>query len=155
MLFWKTSELPLNKSQVVMRENQNIIGQPEFINKNELREEIQSFKNFAFKKNMIQLSIAMILGASFNDVVGSISNNLIMPLVNAVLAHTGSDWRNAVWQPTTNIAIEYGKFIGSFIDFLLTALVLYIVFKKVIMPIWSKYTFDNEVATQRKARIHI
>lgn len=123
-------------------EQRNLLGQMPLLEKRELKEEIQSFHKFAFQKSMIQLSIALILGAAFNKVVEAISNHLVMPIINAVLSHTGTSWREAVWQPVKGIAIEHGAFLGAFVDFLLTALVLYIVFKKIIVPLWSKYIPD-------------
>jgi len=126
------------------RHHTGLFEQAEFIDKDDLKEEIRSFHAFAFKKNMLQLSIAMILGAAFNEVVGSISQNLVMPVINAVLSRTGNEWREAIWQPTQNIAIEYGAFLGAFVDFLLTALILYLIFKKVIIPLWSKYIPQEE-----------
>jgi large conductance mechanosensitive channel len=126
------------------KQRTELLGQTEFVDKEELKEEVQSFQKFAFQKNMIQLSIALILGTAFNDVVGAITKNLVMPIINAALSHTGTSWRDAVWQPAEDIAIEYGAFLGAFMDFLLTALILYIVFRKIIVPVWTKYIPQDE-----------
>ncbi len=44
----------------------------------------QEFKGFAFKGNMIDLAIAVVIGAAFGDVIKSLVSNVIMPLVNHV-----------------------------------------------------------------------
>lgn len=116
----------------------------ELLDREEIAKEVESFKDFAFKKNMIEMSIAFILGGAFNQVITSVSQNLIMPIVNAILSHTGDSWRAATWQLSENIVIEYGQFLGSFIDFLITAIVLYIIFVKVVKRIWESYAKPKE-----------
>jgi len=104
--------------------------------KEEAQEELSKFKRFAFQGSMIQMAVAFILGAAFKNVVTSISENLIMPVINYVinwlLCTTGSEWRKVSWTPVEDMTFEVGKFIGSFIDFLIIAIILYIVWKKIL-----------------------
>lgn len=102
--------------------------------------EINNFKKFAFKGKMIEMSIAFILGAYFQKAVEGISNHLIMPIINFALMTTGSDWRTIVWSPITGMTFEIGQFMGIFFDFFLTAIILYIIFHKVIPRI-----FQNQI----------
>ena len=112
-----------------------------FVDREDLEKEISSFKAFAFKKNMLELSIAFILGGAFNKVVTSISQNLIMPVVNMlaglVNSKTGTDWRKLTIEPLEGLHLEVGEFLSSFFDFMLTALVLYIIFTKIIRKVWA------------------
>lgn len=97
-----------------------------------LKEEFDQFKKFAFKGDMIKISIGIILGNSFNSVVQSISNNIIMPIVNFLISQTGSNWRDLEFEIAKGIKIEIGKFLGSTVDFLLIAIFLYIIYIKLL-----------------------
>lgn len=109
-----------------------------FIAESEVKQEIRDFKDFAFKKNILELTAAVIIGNSFNKVIASLSENLIMPIVNAILSHTGHTWREATWKASEHVTIEYGKFLSTSIDFLITTVILYILFMKMINPIWKR-----------------
>lgn len=99
------------------------------------RKEYQNFKAFAFKGEMVQLAIAFILGAAFKTAVSGLSNNIIMPFLNYIIAKTGTDWREQTWEPVNGMIFKVGEFAGAFIDFFLIAIVLYIVFTKVLKPL--------------------
>ncbi len=102
------------------------------------KEEYEGFKKFAFKKNMIELAIAFILGGAFQKVVQSISGNLIMPLLQYLLNKTGNNWREYTFAPIEGLNLEIGEFFGSFVDFILIAAVLYILFVKIGSQIIEK-----------------
>jgi large conductance mechanosensitive channel len=115
--------------------------------KNELKEGVESlvgkkeydqFKKFAFKGHMIQMAIAFMMGAAFNSVIKSISENLIMPVINFGLSKTGEDWRQFTYMPTEGLTLEIGKFCSAFVDFFLISLVLYIFYVKLLKPIWEE-----------------
>jgi large conductance mechanosensitive channel len=101
------------------------------------KNEIEEFKKFAFKGHMIQMAIAFILGASFNSVVKSISENIIMPIITFGLDKTGDNWREITWTPFEGLTLELGKFCGAFVDFFLIALVLYVLYVKLLRPFWK------------------
>jgi large conductance mechanosensitive channel protein len=113
-----------------------------------LKEEFDQFKKFAFKGDMIKISIGIILGNSFNAVVQSISNNIIMPIVNFLISKTGSNWRNLEFEIAEGIKIEIGKFLGSTVDFLLVAIFLYIIYIK----IFGKFFIDDDKNFQKTLR---
>ena len=70
------------------------------INKNFIKkEDIEQYKNFAFKEDMLKMSIAFILGSSFNKVVTGISDSILMPLINFIIIQTGDYWRKWNWEP--------------------------------------------------------
>ncbi len=109
----------------------------EFISKEEVREELNEFAQFAFKKNMIELTIAVVLGTAFNKVIKGVSEHILMPIINMALSNTGESWRDFTWEATPNMVFELGKFCGIFLDFLVTAIVLYIVLVKIARPMWT------------------
>lgn len=84
------------------------------------------FKDFINRGNLVDLALAVVLGGAFGAVVSSFVGDILMPaLINPLLAETGTNWREAVVGP----GIALGKFLGTVIDFLVIALVLFFVVK--------------------------
>lgn len=106
------------------------------INKNFIKkEDIEQYKNFAFKEDMLKMSIAFILGSSFNKVVTGISDSILMPLINFIIIQTGDYWRKWNWEPIKGLRFEVGYFLGTLVDFILISFILYILYSKVLLKI--------------------
>jgi len=114
-------------------------GSPDFISKDDLKDELNEFGRFAFKKNLVELTLAVILGTALNNFVKGMSESLFMPIINTILNNTGKDWRDFYWEPITDMKFEVGHFLGTALDFLVTAIVLYIIFVKMLKPIWNYF----------------
>lgn len=99
------------------------------LKKEDLRHEFEEYKKFAFKGDMMKMAIAFILGGAFSKVVSSISENLMMPLLNFIVSKTGENWRQAVWVPAEGLSFEIGKFAAAAVDFALISIVLFFMFK--------------------------
>src|SRR4051812_44806823 len=84
----------------------------------------EEFKKFAFKGNVVDLAIGVIIGAAFGAIVKSLVEDLIMPLIGLILPG-GKGYEGWVWQ-VGDKSIPYGKFLGAVINFLIVALVLYV-----------------------------
>jgi large conductance mechanosensitive channel len=97
--------------------------------------ELSEWKKFAFKGRMVEMAVAFMLGGAFQKVVTSISESLIMPAINFLIGKTGQDWRNYDFTPVDGMTFEIGKFAGSFMDFILISIILYILFRKIFSPI--------------------
>jgi large conductance mechanosensitive channel len=84
---------------------------------------LEEFKNFAFKGNVIDLAIGVIIGGAFGSLVKSLVDNIIMPLVSLVIPaeHGYQDWAITIGAKV----IPYGKFLGDVVSFLILALALY------------------------------
>ena len=80
----------------------------------------EEFKRFAFKGNVVDLAIGVIIGAAFGTVVKSLVEDVIMPLVGLILPGN-KGYEGWVWR-----GVSYGKFLGAAVNFLIIALVLYI-----------------------------
>lgn len=102
-----------------------------FLNKND----IEQYKNFAFKQDMLKMSIAFILGGSFNKVVTGISDFMLMPLINFIILQTGDSWRKWNWEPTTGLRFELGQLLGVLVDFFLISFILYMIYSKILLKI--------------------
>jgi large conductance mechanosensitive channel len=80
----------------------------------------QDFKAFAFKGNVIDLAVGVVIGAAFAKIVSVLVDAIIMPLVGKALP--GASY--LAWQPG---GIKVGVLIGALIDFLIVAAVLFVV----------------------------
>ena len=109
--------------------NQKDLLNPEII-KQTVDKSLKEYKEFAFKGSIFEMSVAFIIGAAFTKVITSVTENIIMPVLNYVVHLTGSEsWKDIVWMPYNGLTIEIGKFANSFVDFLLVSFVLFIVWK--------------------------
>ncbi len=82
------------------------------------------FKNFAFKGNVIDLAVGVIIGAAFGKIIESLVKNLLMPLIGVIMP---GDQGYLGWNWIINgKEIPYGLFIGDIVNFLVVALALYI-----------------------------
>ena len=84
----------------------------------------EEFKNFAFKGNVIDLAVGVIIGGAFGKIVSSMVDNVIMPVVGVILpGNNGYEkWAISIGEKT----IPYGKFLGDIVSFLILALALFI-----------------------------
>ena len=102
----------------------------------------EEFKKFAFKGNVVDLAIGVIIGAAFGAIVKSLVEDIIMPLVGLILPGD-KGYEGWVWQ-VGDKAIPYGKFLGAVVNFLLVALVLYIFIVKFLG--WVMRSRQEQVA---------
>jgi len=87
------------------------------------------FLDFLKDYNILQLSIAVVIGNAVKELVSSLANNLIMPLVG-MLTPSGA-WRE-ISVVILGSEFKLGLFLSSFLDFIIVALVVFIVIKKVL-----------------------
>ena len=97
---------------------------------------IKEFKGFLVKQNALALAIGVIIGAAVGKVVTSIAEDVINPIIGLLLP--GGSWRDAkivlahgvdaAGKPTET-AITYGHLIGSVVDFLVIALVVFLIMR--------------------------
>jgi large conductance mechanosensitive channel len=81
------------------------------------------FKKFAFKGNVIDMAVGVIIGAAFSKIIASLVGDIIMPLVGLILPGEGGYDRWAFEWHGANV--PYGRFIGEVVNFLLIAAVLF------------------------------
>ena len=86
---------------------------------------LSEFKAFAFKGNMIELAVAVIVGGAFGKVIDSLVKSVLMPLISYLVPSEGGDYKT--W---TLGRIEIGSFLGEFINFLLVAFAVFLVVVK-------------------------
>lgn len=89
---------------------------------------MQEFKDFAMKGNVIDLAVAVVIGAAFGKIVSSLVANLITPLVGIFMG--GVDFSGLSYA-VGDAVFEYGVFIQSVIDFVIVAFVIFMVVKAI------------------------
>ena len=109
---------------------------------------LEEFKKFAFKGNVVDLAIGVIIGAAFGAIVKSLVEDVIMPLIGLILPGD-KGYEGWVWH-VGDKAIPYGKFLGAVVNFLLVALVLYVFIVKFLG--WVMKSQRQEVAAPPPTR---
>ena len=99
---------------------------------------LKEFKEFALKGNVLDLAIAVVMGAAFNKIVTSLVTYIIMPLIGKIFGSVdfAKDWE--FW------GIKYGLFIQSIIDFIIVTIALFI-FVKIANTLVKKEEPEEEI----------
>ena len=89
---------------------------------------IKEFKEFTLKGNVIDLAIAVVIGAAFGAIVSSLVDDVITPLLlaPALKAAHAEDLDKLAWG-----AVKYGKFLSAIIKFIIIALVLFVMIQAI------------------------
>ncbi|MFJ7638359.1 large conductance mechanosensitive channel protein MscL [Peribacillus sp. NPDC097206] len=95
---------------------------------------IKEFREFIAKGNVLDLAIAVVMGAAFGKIVSSLVENIIMPIVGILL---GGINLSSLSIPVGSAVIQYGSFIQAVIDFLIIAFAIFI-FMKLANSIFRK-----------------
>lgn len=87
---------------------------------------IKEFKDFIMKGNVVDLAVAVVIGAAFGAIVSSLVEDVITPLLltPALRAANVEDLDKLTWG-----AVKYGNFLAAIIKFLVIALVLFLIIK--------------------------
>ena len=87
---------------------------------------IKEFKEFIVKGDVVDLAVAVIIGAAFGSIISSLVDDVITPLLlaPALKAANAEDLDKLVWG-----AVKYGKFLSAVIKFLVIAFVLFLMIK--------------------------
>lgn len=93
-----------------------------------MKQFIEEFKKFIARGNVIDLAIGVLIGGSFGKIVSSLVNDIIMPSLGMLIGKVDFTQLQYVF-PNSDVAIKYGTFIQTVVDFLIIALVVFIVIK--------------------------
>jgi len=92
----------------------------------------QEFRNFAFKGNMIDLAVAVVIGTAFGAVVKSLVENLFMPILSYVIPSQGGYTAWHIGQ------VRIGVFLSDTVNFLVVTLAVFLMIVKLIGYIMKK-----------------
>ncbi len=87
---------------------------------------IQEFKKFLSRGNVMDLAVGIIIGTAFTAIVKSLVNDIIMPLIGAIIGGVNFTHLRIIIRKATaerpELALTYGNFLQNVIDFLIIAL---------------------------------
>ncbi len=87
---------------------------------------LEEFKAFALKGNVMDLAIAVVIGAAFSKIVSAMVDNVIMPIAEALIKLASKDFD---YTTITFLGMKIGLVIGAIINFVIVALFLFMVVK--------------------------
>jgi large conductance mechanosensitive channel len=100
---------------------------------------LQEFKEFAVKGNMMDMAIGIIIGASFNKVIDVLVKQVLLPPLSLLSDGINLDNKKVILRESQNnnlgeisveeVAISYGQFIETLLDFLIVGFTIFIVVK--------------------------
>ncbi len=100
---------------------------------------IDGFKKFIARGNLMDLAIGVMVGGAFNSLVKSFVDDILSPFVGVFLGKAKvSNWKIELELPLVSdgippdkVTLSYGKFIQASLDFLILALVIYVLYRAV------------------------
>lgn len=85
---------------------------------------LKEFREFAIRGNVMDLAVAVIIGAAFGKIVTSLVDNILTPLIGLMMG--GIDFSSLSFQ-VRGAVIQWGLFIQSIIDFIIIAFVIFLI----------------------------
>ncbi|MEU1053409.1 MscL family protein [Streptomyces sp. NPDC005876] len=116
---------------------------------------LEGFKAFLMRGNVIDLAVAVVIGAAFTNIVNSVVKGIINPLVGAFGTKSLDHYSSCLKAPcevakdgtvTKGIPIMWGSVLGATLTFLITAAVVYFL---MVLPM-SKYLARQEARRRAK-----
>ena len=103
---------------------------------------VKEFRNFIMKGNVIDLAVAVIIGAAFGAIVSSFVNDIVMPIIGQLLGKvnfsdlfinlSGGSYANLAAAKAAGAAtINYGVFINTIINFIIIGFVIFLVVRSI------------------------
>ena len=100
---------------------------------------IAEFKEFVARGNVVDLAVGVVIGAAFGKIVTALVDGIVMPIVSMATGGVSvADWKHVITpaqldaagkEVAGEVAIRYGMFFQTVIDFLLIALVIFLFLK--------------------------
>ena len=98
-----------------------------------MKKMLNEFKAFISRGNVIDMAVGVIMGSSFTKIITSLVNEVMMPAIGMVIGNTSFENFKYVISPATEEAAEsaiyYGTFIQNVVDFLIVAVVVFLMVK--------------------------
>ncbi|HSX05085.1 MAG TPA: large conductance mechanosensitive channel protein MscL [Candidatus Saccharimonadales bacterium] len=104
---------------------------------------LKEFRKFILRGNVVDLAVAVVVGAAFNSVVQSIVKDFITPLVQGIDRHS-ADLAKGQWLVAHRFTLQWGDFLNTLISFVVISAV---VFFLVVQPINHLQTIANRAKT--------
>ncbi|MHA6762443.1 large conductance mechanosensitive channel protein MscL [Streptacidiphilus sp. PAMC 29251] len=124
---------------------------------------MKGFKAFLLRGNVLDLAVAVVIGAAFTNVINSVVTGLINPIVGAFGTSDLNDYKSCLKGPctpdghggTTGIQIAWGTVLGSLLQFLITAAVVYFCIVLPTSKLMARYTARKKLEEDAMAAAEI
>ncbi|MER5752315.1 large conductance mechanosensitive channel protein MscL [Streptomyces sp. NPDC002088] len=113
----------------------------------------QGFKAFLMRGNVVDLAVAVVIGAAFTNIVNSLVKGIINPLVGAIGTQNLDAYRSCLsssCKGDQGIQLLWGSVLGATLSFVITAAVVYFL---MVLPM-SKYLARQEARRKAKEGTH-
>ena len=87
---------------------------------------LEEFKKFISKGNVMDMAVGIIIGGAFTSIVSSLVNDIINPILGLF---GGMNFDQLSWNITGDVTLYYGKFITAVVNFLIMALIVFLLVK--------------------------
>jgi large conductance mechanosensitive channel len=115
-----------------------------------IRDFWQDFKKFAFKGNMIDLAVAVVIGNAFGAVVNALVKNIIMPIVSTIVGLAGTNGKLESYRQWHIGQVEIGPFLAELFHFLIVALAMFLVVVKLLGTMQKLLSHDADTPTTKE-----
>ena len=89
---------------------------------------LKEFREFIMRGSVVDLAVAVVIGAAFTAIINSLVNDIIMPLIGVLLG--GVDF-TTLTITVGNAVIAYGKFLQAVVNFVIIAWVIFLIVKAI------------------------
>lgn len=98
---------------------------------------LREFRDFAMKGNLVDIAVAFVMGAAFNNVVTKFTGGIVSPIIGMLFNTDFNEMKYVMKEGETNdagevvgeIALLYGEFITAILDFVIVAFVMFLIVK--------------------------
>ena len=115
-----------------------------------MKKNIEEFKKFIARGNVIDLAVGVIIGGAFSSIVTSLVDNILTPILGLVLGGVDFSSLSITFRDTK---IEYGAFIQSIIDFLIIAICIFTVVKIINKIMHIKKKEEEKVVPKKSDEV--
>lgn len=115
-----------------------------------MKKNINEFKKFIARGNVIDLAVGVIIGGAFSSIVTSLVDNILTPILGLVLGGVDFSSLSITFRDTK---IEYGAFIQSIIDFLIIAICIFTIVKIINKIIHIKKKEEEKVVPKKSEEV--
>lgn len=94
----------------------------------DMKKFMEEFKKFIARGNVMDMAVGIIIGGAFTSIVTSLVDDIINPLLGLF---GGMNFDQLAWNITGDVVLYYGRFISAILNFLIMALVIFILVKTI------------------------
>lgn len=106
---------------------------------------LQEFKQFAMRGNVVDLAVAVVIGAAFGKIVSSLVDGIVMPLLGLLLGGVNIAGKSFTLGQAT---VKWGMFLQSIIDFTIIAFSIFVAIKFITMLQYKEQASEPKLSKE-------